>query len=234
MVCAIHQPNYLPYPGFFDKILKSDVFIIYDTAQFRKNNFQNRNRVCSSDGWQWLTVPVKHSFGQMIKDVEIENPLKALKSNWMKLQSLYGKAPHFKQYSSTFESIYSSKYCELAKLNYDLITAICSILNLNPKFIKSSSLGEIESKRTEALIKMCKKVGANTYISGESGKSYLDVEMIENSGIKIIFQDFVHPVYRQFNNNTFQPYMSIIDLIFNYGKEGLKIISSGVNKNFIL
>lgn len=226
MICAIHQPNYLPYPGFFDKILKSDVFIIYDTAQFRKNNFQNRNRVCSPDGWQWLTVPVKHSFGQMIKEVEIENPVKALKSNWMKLQTLYGKAPYFKQYRSTFEAIYSSNYGELAKLNYDLITAICSILDLNPKFIKSSALGETETKRTEALIEMCKKVGADAYISGKSGKNYLDIDLFKKSGINITFQNFEQPVYKQFNNNVFQPEMSIIDLIFNCGSSSIKFLSS--------
>jgi hypothetical protein len=226
MVCAIHQPNYLPYPGFFDKILKSDVFIIYDTAQFRKNNFQNRNRVCSPDGWKWLTVPVKHSFGQMIKEVEIENPLKALKSNWMKIQTLYGKAPFFKQHSGTLGNIYGKDYSNLAELNYDLITAICSILDLNPKFIRSSSFGETESKRTEALIEMCKKVGADSYISGKSGKNYLDTDLFEKSGINVIYQNFVHPVYKQFNNSVFQPEMSIIDLIFNCGSSSLKLLSS--------
>jgi hypothetical protein len=225
MVCAVHQPNYLPYPGFFDKLLKSDVFIIYDTAQFRKNNFQNRNRVCSTDGWQWLTVPVKHNFGQKIMDVEIENPRKSLKNNWMKIQTLYGKAPFFKQYSGTFENIYSNDYSNLAELNYDLITAICNVLNLNPKFIRSSSFGEIKSKSTEALIDMCKIAGADTYISGESGKNYLDTDLIKKSGISIIFQNFVQPVYKQFNNNTFQPNMSIIDLIFNCGSDSLKLIS---------
>lgn len=226
MVCAIHQPNYLPYPGFFDKVLKSDVFIIYDTAQFRKNNFQNRNRVCSPDGWQWLTVPVKHSFGQMINEVEIENPGKALKSNWNKLQTLYGKAPYFKQYGSTFGNIYSRDYGNLAELNYDLITAVCSILDLNPKFTKSSALGETEARRTEALIEMLKKVGADTYFSGKSGKNYLDIDLFEKSGINIIFQNFVQPVYKQFNNDVFQPEMSIIDLIFNYGSSSIKLLSS--------
>lgn len=234
MVCAVHQPNYLPYPGFFDKILKSDVFIIYDTAQFRKNNFQNRNRVCSPEGWQWLTVPVKHGFGQKIIEVEIENPRKSLKNNWKKIQTLYGKAPFFKQYSGIFENIYSKEYSSLAELNYDLITAICHDLSLNPKFIRSSSLDEIKSKSTEALIDMCKIAGADTYISGESGKNYLDMDLIEKSGIKIIFQNFVHPVYKQFNNNYFQPNMSIIDLIFNYGSNTLKLLSTDVKGRIII
>jgi len=224
MICSIHQPNYLPYAGFFDKIIKSDVFIIYDTSQFRKNNFQNRNRICSSDGWQWLTIPVKHSFGQMIKEVEINYPQKALKNNWMKLKTLYGKAPFFRQYCSIFEDIYCSDYVKLADLNYDLILAACKILDLNPKFIKSSSMKSIQSKSTGAIIEMCKQADADTYVSGKSGKTYLDIELINKSGIKVTFQDFVLPVYKQFNNSTFQPGMSIIDLIFNYGKNAVKLL----------
>ena len=225
MVCAIHQPNYLPYLGFFDKILKSDVFVIYDTVQFRKNNFQNRNRVCSPDGWQWLTLPVKHSFRQKIKDAEINNPVKAVKNNWKKIQTLYGKAPYFKQYSGIFSDIYTRNYIKIADFNYDLIIAACSILGLSTKFIKSSSFSEIQSKRTEALVELCSRVGADTYLSGPSGKNYLDLDLFEKSGIKIIFQNYVHPVYIQFNNNTFQTYMSIIDLIFNHGKKSLAILS---------
>jgi hypothetical protein len=180
MNCAIHQPNYLPYPGFFDKILKSDVFIIYDTAQFRKNNFQNRNRLCTPEGWQWITISIKHSFGQKINEVEINVPDKTLKNNWMKIKTIYGKAPFFKNYLETFEDIYSRNYKNLADLNYDLITVISSMLNLKTKFIKSSSLPDTKSKSTAALIDLCKTVKADTYISGESGNKYLDLELMNS------------------------------------------------------
>lgn len=224
MNCAIHQPNYLPYPGFFNKVLNCDVFVIYDSVQFRKNNFQNRNRVCSPEGWQWLTIPVKHSFGQKINDVEIKNPQKALKNNWLKIQTLYGKAPYFNQFGNILRDIYSKNYNKLADINYDLIIAICGILNINAKFIRSSSLTDVQSKSTMAIIDICKSVNADTYISGNSGKNYLDMNLIEKSGINIIFQNFVQPVYKQFNNHDFQPNMSIIDLLFNCGSNKVKLL----------
>jgi hypothetical protein len=224
MICTVHQPNYLPYLGFFEKALQSDVFIIYDTTQFRKNDWQNRNRLCSPDGWQWITISVFHNFEQKIKEVKIDHSKKPLKNNWSKIQTLYGKAPHFKQYAEIFEYIYKKDYLFIADLNYDLIIAIGKVLGLKTKFIKSSSLPTIETKSTQALIDLCNSVKADTYISGSEGRNYLEQDLFAKSGIILKFQNYEHPVYKQFNNSKFQPYMSAIDLIFNYGEESLCIL----------
>ncbi len=224
MICAIHQPNYLPYPGFFGKAIKSDVFIIYDTTQFRKNSFQNRNRVCTNDGWQWLTIPVEHSFGQKINEVKINQPEKALKNNWQKIQTVYGNAPYFRNYGPMLEDIYTGNYSKLADLNFELIMALSGMLNLKTEFIKSSFLSKIQTRSTQAIIDMCKEVHADTYLSGESGKNYLELDLFRKSGIEVKFQSFVMPSYRQFNNRVFQPGMSTIDLIFNHGEDCLEFL----------
>ena len=227
MIYTIHQPNYLPYLGFFEKAYRSDVFVIYDTTQFRKNDWQNRNRICTSESWQWLSIPIIHNFGQKIKEVEIDQPKKPLKKNWNSIKTVYGKAPFFKDYAGTFEEIYNRDYNLISDLNFDLIMAIANILELKTKFIKNSSLPPIDTFSTKALIDICRNVNADTYISGSEGRNYLNLELFEEAKIKIIFQNYKHPQYTQFNNRTFQPYMSAIDLIFNYGGDSLKILLSG-------
>ena len=226
MICTIHQPNYLPYLGFFEKAFQSDIFIIYDTTQFKKNDWQNRNRICTSEGWQWITIPVLHRFGQKINEVKIDNLKKPLKNNWNKIQTIYGKAPFFKDYGEIFEKIYKNTYDFVSDLNCDMIYEIKSILGLRTRFVKSSELPPIETKSTQALIDLCKIVEADTYISGSEGKNYLDLDLFEKAGIELKFQNYRHPVYKQFNNSEFQPYMSAIDLIFNCGESSLKILNS--------
>jgi hypothetical protein len=226
MICTVHQPNYLPYLGFFEKASQSDLFILYDTTQFKKNDWQNRNRICTPEGWQWITMPIIHSFGQKILEVKIDVSKKPFKNNWSKIQTVYGKAPYFRVYAEMFEKIYKSSYEYISDLNCNLIYAIKSILGLETKFVKSSDLAPIETKSTRALIDLCKIVGADTYISGSEGKNYLEIDLFKEAGIEVNFQNYKHPEYKQFNNNVFQPYMSIIDLLFNCGNESPAILTN--------
>ncbi len=226
MICTVHQPNYLPYAGFFEKATRADVFVIYDTTQFKKNDWQNRNRICVNNSWQWVSVAVIHNFGQKINQVKIDASKKPLKKNWNSLKSVYGGAPYFKQYSGIFEEIYEKNYENIADLNWDLILAIAGILGVKTRFIKNSDLPPIDSFSTQALIDICKNVNADTYISGSEGRNYLQLDLFDKANMKVIFQNFKHPVYRQFNNEVFQPYMCILDLIFNCGDKSLEILTN--------
>jgi len=225
LICTIHQPNYLPYLGFFEKAYRSDVLILYDTTQFKKNDWQNRNRICTKDSWQWLSVPVIHNFGQKFKDVKIDLAKKPLKKNWLSIKTVYGSAPFFRDYSGIFEEIYNSQYTHISDINCSLIIAVASILELKTKFIKNSELFPVDTFSTQALVDICRNVNADTYISGKEGRNYLEHELFEQSKINIIFQDYKHPVYKQFNCDIFQPYMCILDLIFNCGKQSLNILT---------
>jgi hypothetical protein len=230
MICTIHQPNYLPYLGFFEKAHQSDIFILYDTTQFKKNDWQNRNKICTPTGWQWISLPVLHDFGQKINEVKIKDPERSLDKNWRTIQTNYGKAPYFKKYADVYKEIYSLKTEKLNELNCNIIIKTAEILGIKTNFIRSSELPQINSTSTAALIELSKSVGADTYISGAEGKNYIDMDLWNNSGLIIKFQNFIHPVYRQYNNPEFQSHMCVLDLIFNYGDEGLDIITNNIIK----
>lgn len=227
MICTVHQPNYLPYLGFFEKAYKSDVFILYDTTQFKKNDWQNRNKVCVSSGWQWISLPVMHDFGQKIYEVKIKDPKKSLSKNWRSLQVTYSRAPFFKQYAPSFEELYNSDIEFLSELNCRIITITAEHLGIKTKFIRSSELPSIETTSTQALIDLTRLVDADTYISGGEGINYLDMELWNGTGLKIMFQKYHHPVYKQFNNTEFQSYMNVLDLLFNCGGDSLEILAKG-------
>lgn len=225
MICSVHQPNYLPYSGFFEKAFRSDVFILYDTTQFKKNDWQNRNKVCTKDGWMWVSMPILHNFGQKICEVRLDLRNNPLKKNWNTIKTIYGKAPYFKDYENSFAGIYGSGFEFISDLNTSLINSIAGLLGLKTKFVKSSELPKVETKSTQALIDLCKAAGADTYISGAEGKNYIDMDLWGRSGLKIIFQKYTHPEYKQFNSGTFQPYMSIVDLLFNCGEKSLEVLT---------
>lgn len=227
MICTVHQPNYLPYLGFFEKAFRSDIFILYDTTQFKKNDWQNRNKLCSPNSWQWISVPIMHNFGQKIFEVKIKDAEKSLQKNWRSIQVTYGKAPHFKEYSKGFEEIYHSQIDLLSEFNCRIIMEAARLLGLKTRFVKSSEMPKIESTSTQALIDLTRLSGADTYISGGEGLNYLDMGLWNSTSLKIMFQKYVHPVYKQFNSKSFQPCMSILDVLFNCGDESLEVITKG-------
>ena len=225
VICTIHQPNYLPYLGFFEKMDGKDVMILYDNTQFEKNGFQNRNKIRTKDGWIWLTVPVLQKADQLIRDVQIDNRTGWQRKHWMSIQSNYSKAPYFKDYEAPIRSIYEKfEWSKLSDLNMALIMTIKDLLGIKTKLISSSNIiYDLETKSTDALIELCKEVDATHYISGAGGEEYLEVDKFEKEGIKVIFQHYDHPEYKQ-TYAEFHPYMCILDLLFNHGPNSLNIL----------
>jgi len=221
-VVGIHQPQYLSYIGYFDKIDKSDIFVFLDDVQYKKNEWQNRNKIKIPGGWQYITVPVKYKFGQLINEVLIDNSKNWRKNHWNSIITNYNKAKYFKKYSDFFEDVYKREWVYLVDINIFLIEGIVKFLGINTIFIKSSTLG-IKGQKTDRLVNICKKLKADTYLSGTGAKQYIEEEKFEKEGIKLLFQDFKHPVYHQLYSG-FQPNMSIIDLLFNEGENGLNIM----------
>ncbi|MBP2029465.1 hypothetical protein J2755_000385 [Methanohalophilus levihalophilus] len=223
MIVSIHQPNYLPYFGFFDKIKKSDIFVIYDDAQFNKGDFQHRNKIRIYHGWKWLTVPVEKKHVP-IKQIEIKNDLKLGGLDWSdyhfkEIMSNYEKAPYFKDYGVELEYIYSQKYDFLIDLNMDLINFLIEKLGLNTKIVFSSDF-DIKSTSTEKLVDIVDTLDGDTYLSGMMGENYLDKSLFDNKGIEVVFQDFCHPVYSQ-QYDDFIPNMSVLDMLLNIGPTGV-------------
>lgn len=227
MILSVHQPQYLPWLGYFDKIDKSDAFVFLDKAQYKKREYQNRNKIRTRDGWTWLTVPVisKGRYNQKIYEVEIGNAIDWQASHWNSLKASYNKAAYFKDYLDFFEEVYTSKWNKLAKLNVYIIKYLLVCLNINTPLYYESDL-KTTNQGTERIAEICKKLGADTYLSGIGGKAYLDESLLSQEGIKLAYQDFYHPQYRQ-QYDGFEPYMAAIDLLFNHGKDSLQILRIG-------
>ena len=220
MIVGIHQPNYIPYLGFFDKMKRSDIFVIYDDAQFEKGEFPHRNRIRIYHGWKWLTVPVEKKHIP-INEIRIKNEVATWKgvrwadAHFKDIRDNYKDTPYYSEYEKEIKRIYEKRYDKLVELNMELINFLKKAFDLDTKIVFSSDLG-FTSKSTKRLVEIVETLGGDVYLSGPMGRDYLDVLLFENRGIKVEFQDFEHPVYKQ-RYEGFVPNMSAIDALFNTG-----------------
>jgi len=223
MIVAIHQPQYLPWLGYFDKMQQADVFCYLDNVQYKKNEWQNRNRIKTAGGWQWLTVPVSYRFPQKINEVKINHAAKWAHKHLQALLTNYSKAPFYKEYIDRFENAYTKKYEKLSDLNIHLIEMLRDILGLSQKATLIASQLSTSTDPTRRLIELCRAAGGDTYLAGRDGARYMDLDLFADSGIKVVFQDFNHPAYPQLFGN-FESHLSVVDLLFNCGPESMEII----------
>jgi len=214
---AILQSNYIPWKGYFDIIGMADEFIIYDEVQYTKNDWRNRNRIKTSSGSQWLTIPVyRKSLNQKISETKISDPKWNVK-HWNTLKTNYSKASHFDNYSHDFEKFYrTSKTQYLSQINYSLIKLVCKNLGIKTKIISSSNY-LLEGNSTERLLNLCKQTDSKIYISGPAAKGYLNEDLFNDQNIKIEWMDYSdYKEYPQIHP-PFEHHVSIIDLLFNMG-----------------
>jgi hypothetical protein len=224
LIVAVHQPQYLPWLGYFDKMRRADVFCYLNDVQYKKNEWQNRNRIKTAQGWQWLTVPVRYHFPEKINEVKINNSTGWQKKHLQALVTNYSRAPFYKSYSTIFEDALARDWEFISELNIYLLEHLREAFQINTKPTVISSDLELRNEPTDRLIDICKALGADTYLAGQGGADYMDLERFENNGIKVLIQDFKHPVYAQLFAD-FESHLSIVDLLFNCGPESLEIIS---------
>ena len=218
MIVAGHQPNYLPWLGFFDKMRRSDVFIIEDNVQFEHQGFTNRNRIMTSEGVRWISVPIEHANKPLlINEVKIANKSEPDwgKRHWLTLKHNYCKAPYWSEFSDFFESTYQREWPLLIDLNMYLIKGLMGFLKIDKPLVLSSSLGA-RGKKTELIIAQCKKLGADVQLAGNGCKDYIDNKRFEQEGIKLIFQEFSQPIYTQ-TCDGFVSNLSVVDYLFCTG-----------------
>jgi len=223
LIIAIHQPQYLPWLGYFDKMIKADAFCYLDNVQYKKNEWQNRNRIKTAQKQQWLTVPVLYRFPQKINEVKINNAVNWKRKHLQALITNYNKSPFFREYIGFFEEVYSKDWEFLSELNVYLTDQICKLLDLHAQQTVLASTLSLSEDPTGRLIDICKVLGGDTYLSGQDGAKYMDLEQFNQQGIKVVIQDFRHPEYPQLFGN-FVSHLSIVDLLFNCGPESLQKI----------
>lgn len=231
MILVVMQPTYLPWAGYFDLIDQSDLFMLYDDVQFEKQSWQQRNRIKTPLGKQWLTVPVYQSSAQRITDVRIVQTNTSSdwrRKHWKSLVMNYQKAPFWSSYGSLLEEAYREEWRQLAELNIHLIRRICEWLGLFPKFVRASELSYPASiNKADRLIAFCKMFEADVYLSPAGSRSYLESdEPFQKNKISLVFQHYEHPEYPQLYGE-FTSHLSVLDLLMNTGPQALDIIRSG-------
>lgn len=219
MLVAIHQPQYLPWLGYLDKIDRADVFVILDTVQFKKNEWQNRNRIRTAQGCQWVTVPVLHRFGQPINEVRI-NPSEDWAAKHVRtIEMHYARAPHRKPFLEELRAIFRQPWERLSDLNVAVLTWLLEAYGISTPLRRASEM-TLRDEPTDRLIDICRTVGGTSYLAGAGAAGYMDMPRFEASGIGLEVQDFHHPVYPQCYE-PFMPGMAAIDLLFACGEEAL-------------
>jgi len=226
---AILQSNYIPWRGYFDIIGLVDEFVIYDVAQFTKNDWRNRNLIKTAQGVRWLTIPVATAgkFGQTIGETQIAAKTWAEK-HWRSVAQAYAKAPFFARYRDRLESAYVTcgTLRSLSAVNRLLIDLVAAELGLSARIIDANAY-PVSEGRNQRLLSVCRTSGATVYVSGPSARSYLDLTLFAEAGIRVKFMDYSsYAPYPQLHG-PFEPGVSVLDLLFNTGPAALSHMQCG-------
>ncbi len=231
---AIVQSNYIPWKGYFDLINSVDEFILYDDMQYTRRDWRNRNKIKTSNGLKWLTIPVhtKGNYFQSIKEITVSDQ-DWKTQHWKTLTYTYNKAAYFNEFKDTFKELYVN--CQeqyLSKINKLFLRAICKILDIRTVISWSMDYHLVEGK-TERLVDLCKQSGATSYLSGPQARSYIDESLFRDANIELAYIDYsYYPEYKQ----LFPPFdhaVSILDLIFNQGQNATQYMKTFNSKKLI-
>ena len=233
MIVAAHQPHFIPWLGYLDRMVRSDLFVIVDHVQFERRDFQNRTLIRLDDHGRWLTVPVhQRSQKERILDKIICNGEEGSSRSWgpamfQTIRYAYRNAPHFERYSPALKAILEKRWERLVDLNRAMLGFLREAYDIRTPLAYSSDL-EPPGTRSEMLVNLSKQVGASAYVGGMGGsRRYLDVELFESNGIRVVWHEFEHPRYKQIGTKAFIPGLSAIDLLFNHGEESRRFLGQG-------
>ena len=224
---AILQSNYIPWKGYFDIMGSVDEFVIYDEMQYTKNDWRNRNKIKTTNGLIWLTIPVKiEKLNQKINETKIADNKWYIKHK-NSLQTNYGKATKFKECKDFIFNIYeqASRLDYISEINYTFLNEINKFLKISTK-ISFSTDYNIGDGKTERLINICKQSNSNIYLSGPSAKNYIDEALFTKNNINLEWFDYIG--YKEYEQlyPPFEHGVSILDLIFNTGEDAYKYLKS--------
>ena len=223
MLVAIHQPHYVPWLGYLDRMVKADLFIILDHVQFERRNYQNRTMIRCEGQEKWLTVPVvqvsqKETIIEKMVD-NTEGGSRAWGPNHFKtLKYAYRKAPYFNLYADRLQQILEARWEKLVDLDLAMLDFLREAFDITTPIRRSSEM-RAEGARSELLLNLCREVGPGTTFLGGLGGSrgYLDMEAFDRAGIGVEWQQFKHPVYPQCGDGAFMPGLMSLDLLLNCG-----------------
>jgi len=223
---AIHQPHYLPWLGYLAKWAAADVFVLLDTVQYEKNGWQNRNRIKTREGPAWLTVPVRAPLGTPIREVGVDARQPWRRRHARAIEHAYADAPCFGRFRDGLADLYAREWRALAPLAEASVRWLGAGFGIATPIHLASELGVGASEPSARLVGLCRAVGADTYLAGRDGITYMDLAQFAAAGISVRCQAYEHPSYPQ-RHGTFVPNLSGLDLLLNAGEVGLSVLRSG-------
>ena len=225
-VC-IHQPDFLPWAGFFHRLIHCDRYVVLDNVQFLRRGWHHRDRIKSPEGPTWLTVPVlkRHRYTQTIAETEIDDSVNWRRKHLATLQRCYGRAPFFPDHFDAVREVYRQGHRRLIDLNMALIRLLMAAFGIRVEILFASALGA-EGRKSALLADLVAAAGGDTYLSGTGARAYLEEAPFERKGIAVRWQRFEHPVHAQ-RFGPFLPMLSAVDLLFNCGPASFAHLSGG-------
>jgi hypothetical protein len=228
---AIHQPNFFPWLGYFNKIAAADVFLVMDNVQFSKTGgtWLNRVRLLVGGEPRWATMPVVRSYHgtRLVREMKIDNAgpwrAKLLKT----VEASYRRAPHFAEVFPLVERLVRNPTDDLTSYNLSAITALVEALGLDSSKLRLGSALGAEGAATDLLVSMVEAAGGAAYLCGGGAGGYQEDEKFAARGLKLVYQDFAHPTYPQANAGEFVPGLSVIDALMNCGFERTRALAAG-------
>lgn len=222
-ICGIHQPNFLPWPGYFYKIASVDEFVFLDNVDIEiggSKAITHRTKINSPNGASWLSNPIQKSQSKIISE------LTYVHSDWKEknLKTIflnYKKAPYFNEVFPLVEKIFAFESNSLSDFNINSISVICDYLGIKTNFSKASELNLIDTDRNGRIIEICKSRNCEVYFSGKGAVNYHDESLFEANNVTIKYTDFSPKIYNQIHGE-FVPGLSIIDLLFNENEFNFK------------
>ncbi|HEX6534238.1 MAG TPA: WbqC family protein [Gemmatimonadaceae bacterium] len=227
MIVAAHQPHFLPWLGYINKVASADVFVWLDTVQYRKNYFQNRTRIMGADGVErWLTLPVHAHLDTAIGDVTIADPRWRTKVE-RTIEQTYARAPHFAAtWPALRDALRDAPDC-LAGANLALFRVLLASLALDRvRLVEASTLGVDAEDPTDRLVALCRALGATRYIAGKGGRGYMRLEAFDAAGIEVVWQAFdpARATYPRAGGAEAAG-LSVVDALFHVGPERTRAIA---------
>lgn len=226
MRIGIHQPHYFPWIGYFDKMIKSDIFILLDDVQMEKGSYMYRNRILNTNGEIiYLTISGdKHGYlERKYRELSSTNDEIWLNKHAQNINRSYGESPFFNEVWNEIGPLFKTKEKTICDYCVRSLVKIKDLLDIPSRVQMQSDLHIDETKKkNDLIINICKSVGATHYLSGNGARKYTDEKSFSDEGIVLQYQDFKVPEYEQIHNNEFVPGLSILDMLFNIGIEKTK------------
>lgn len=223
MTCAIMQPTYLPWMGYFELIDRANPFVFLDHAQIVRRSWDIRNRIKTKDGVLFLSVPIRKADARentCFDNAVVDDRKKWREQHLKNIYHAYRKAPFFQPVYAVVENAILHSGERLSEINIALIVAIARAMSIETRYVRSSGLSGIEGRKDTLLASICRSLQCDTYLSPRGAAAYIEEHSpggaLAQSGIRLIYQDYWHPEYKQMHDG-FVPHLSVIDLLFNVG-----------------